>query len=153
VDFVRKFGGKIYYGDASRIELLRAAHADQAKVFVMSIDDIESSLKTVDTVKKHFPHLRIIARARNRHHVHLLMDQGVKVSVRETYLSSLKMTEDVLCSLDESLESAQETINKFKNHDEANLIKQHAIHHDESKLIKSVKESAEELEGLFELDK
>lgn len=152
VDFVRKFGGKIYYGDASRIELLRAAHAEKAKVFVLAIDDIESSLKTVETVKKHFPHLQIIARARNRHHIHMLMDHGIKICVRETFLSSLQLAEDVLSSLGHTKEEVQVSIKKFKDHDEATLTKQHAIHHDESKLIQSVKDSATELEELFELD-
>jgi len=153
VDFVRKFGGKLYYGDASRVELLRAAHAEQARIFVLAIDDIESSLKTADTVRKHFPHLQIIARARNRHHVHRLMDHGIKVFVRETYMSSLQMAKKVLCALDNPQEEVKAAIEKFREHDEANLIKQHAIHHDESQLIQSVKDAAAELEELFELDK
>ena len=152
VDFVRKFGGKIYYGDASRIELLRAAHAEQARIFVLAIDDIESSLRTVETVKKHFPHLQIIARARNRHHVHMLMDHDIRLFVRETYLSSLQLAEYVLSTLGQSKAEVQATITKFKDHDEANLLKQHAIHHDESRLIQSVKDAAAELEELFELD-
>lgn len=152
VDFVRKFGGKLYYGDASRIELLRAAHAEQAKVFVLAIDDVESSIKTAETVKAHFPNLEIIARVRNRHHAHMLMDLGIKTFVRETYLSSLRLAEEVLCGLGLAREEVISSIEKFKVHDEANLIKQHAIHHDESQLIQSVKEAAAELQDLFETD-
>jgi len=152
VDFVRKYGGKIYYGDASRIELLRAAHAEQARIFVLAIDDIESSIKTAETVKANFPNLEIIARVRNRHHAHMLMDLGIKIFVRETYLSSLKLAEEVLCSLGLARSDVVSSIEKFKTYDEENLIKQHAIHHDELKLIQSVKDAAMELQDLFEAD-
>ena len=70
VDFVRRFGNKVYYGDASRLELLEAAKARDAKLFVLAIDDVEASVKTAALVRKHFPDLPILARARNR--VHLL---------------------------------------------------------------------------------
>lgn len=152
VDFVRKFGSKLYYGDASRIELLRAAHAEQARVFVLAIDDIEASIKTAETVKRHFPNLEVIARVRNRHHAHMLMDLGVRTFVRETYLSSLKLAEEVLCGMGFARDEAVSSIDKFKAHDEATLIKQHAIHHDESQLIQSVKDASAELQTLFEAD-
>ena len=70
VDFVRKFGNKIYYGDATRLDLLRSAHAERAKVFVVAIDDMVTSLKVVELVQHHFPHLTIVARARNRPHAY-----------------------------------------------------------------------------------
>src|SRR5271169_6551251 len=68
VDFLRRFGNQVFYGDASRLELLRAAHADNAEVFVLAIDDVEASVRTAELVRKHFPHLKIFARARNRQH-------------------------------------------------------------------------------------
>ena len=152
VDFVRKYGGKIYYGDASRIELLRAAHAEQAKLFVLAIDDVEASIKTAETVKTNFPNLEIVARVRNRHHAHMLMDLGIRTFVRETYLSSLKLAEEVLCGLGMPRDEVVASIDKFRVHDEATLIKQHAIHHDESQLIQSVKAASAELQILFEAD-
>ena len=152
VDFVRKYGGKIYYGDASRIDLLRAAHAGQARIFVLAIDDELASLKTAEMVKAHFPNLEIIARARNRHHAHRLRDLGVKIFFRETFLSSIKLAEEVLCGLGIPRPEVVDTIEKFKAHDEATLIKQHAIHRDETKYIQSVKDAAEELQDLFEAD-
>jgi len=152
VDFVRKYGGKIYYGDASRIDLLRAAHAGQAKIFVLAIDDEQASLRTAEVVKTHFPNLKIIARARNRHHAHLLRDLGVKVFFRETFLTSLKLAEEVLCGLGMPRPEVVETVEKFKTHDEAALMKQYAVHHDETKYIQSVKDAAEELQDLFEAD-
>jgi glutathione-regulated potassium-efflux system ancillary protein KefC len=152
VDFVRKFGGKLYYGDASRVDLLRAAHAEQARIFVLAVDDIKASLKIADTVKRNFPKLEIYARVRNRHHAHMLMDLGVKVFVRETYLSSLRLAEQVLCGLGLDEADVLASVEKFRKYDEAALLRQHAIHHDESQLIQSVKEAAEELQDLFEAD-
>lgn len=152
VDFVRKFGGKIYYGDASRLDLLRAARIDQAKLFVLAVDDVQASLKIAELVKTHFPKLDIYARARNRHHAHMLMDLGVKVFVRETYFSSLHLAEQVLCGLGLPKNEVVESIEKFRVHDEAALLKQHAFHHDETQLIQSVKGAAEALQDLFEAD-
>lgn len=152
VDFVRRFGSKVYYGDASRLDLLRAARADKARVLVLAIDDIVSSVRTAETVKKHFPNLDIYARARNRRHALLLMDCGVKVLSRETFLSGLAIAEHVLRGLGKSEHEVKNAIELFKRHDEATLIKQHAIHHDESKFMQSTKEAARELEELFESD-
>ncbi|MGZ5126925.1 MAG: monovalent cation:proton antiporter-2 (CPA2) family protein, partial [Burkholderiales bacterium] len=78
VDFVRRFGNRIYYGDASRLELLQAAKAADAKLFVLAIDDVEASVKTAAVVRRHFPQLDILARARNRVHYFRLRDLGVK---------------------------------------------------------------------------
>ncbi|MGE0372279.1 MAG: monovalent cation:proton antiporter-2 (CPA2) family protein [Gammaproteobacteria bacterium] len=152
VDFVRKFGGKLYYGDASRLDLLRAAHADKAKLLVLAIDDIEASVKTARTVRQHFPNLEILARVRNRHHAHLLMDLGIQVLVREAYFSSLELTRRALCRLGFSEAQSRLTINTFREYDEEALIKQHAIHQDEKMMIQSVKAAARELEALFESD-
>jgi len=152
VDFVRKFGGKLYYGDASRIDLLRAAHIEQAKIFVLAVDDVEASLKIAEAVKSHFPKVEIYARVRNRHHAHMLMDLGVKKFVRETYFSSLRLAEQVLCGLGVDNAEATSSIEKFREYDEAALIRQHAFHHDETQLIQSVKDAAEELQSLFETD-
>jgi glutathione-regulated potassium-efflux system ancillary protein KefC/glutathione-regulated potassium-efflux system protein KefB len=152
VDFVRKFGGKLYYGDASRVELLRAAHADKAKLFVLAIDDIESSVRTARAVRQHFPNLEIVARVRNRHHAHLLLDLGIKVLVREVYFSSLELTRHVLSRLGFSEEQSRLTVSTFREYDEDALIKQHAIHQDEKMMIQSVKAAARELEALFESD-
>ncbi len=152
VDFVRKFGGKLYYGDASRIDLLRAAHIEQARIFVLAVDDVEASLKIAETIKNNFPKLEIYARARNRHHAHILMDLGVKVFVRETYFSSLHLAEQVLGGLGLDKAEVAASIAKFREYDEATLIRQHAIYHDETQMIQSVKDAAEELQSLFEAD-
>lgn len=152
VDVVRRFGNKVYYGDASRLELLQAAHADRAKIFVLAIDDVEASLKTVLVVRRHFPHLSIYARARNRYHAHLLMNLGVKSILRETFLSSLELGGQVLRALGEDANTVMQELRTFRAHDEATLKRQFAVFRDREKLIQSSQEAAQELEHLFEQD-
>jgi monovalent cation:proton antiporter-2 (CPA2) family protein len=152
VDFLRRFGNQIYYGDASRLELLRAAHAENAEVLVLAIDDVEASLKTAELARKHFPNLKIFARARNRQHAFRLMDLAVRYTIRETLVSSLEMTVQVLESLGLSKSKALETVHQFRAHDEATMAKQQAVKDDESKFMATTRESAEQLYHLFETD-
>jgi voltage-gated potassium channel Kch len=152
VDFLRRFGNQIYYGDASRLELLRASHAENAEVFVLAIDDVEASVKTAELVRQHFPHLKIFARARNRQHAFRLMDLGVRYIIRETLVSSLEMSVQVLESLGQSKSKAVETVHQFRVHDEAVMAKQHAVKDDEKKFLQTSRESAEQLMHLFEAD-
>ncbi len=152
VDFVRRFGNKIYFGDASRLEMLRAAKADKAKLFVLAIDDVAASIKTAEMVKRHYPNLKIYARARNRFHTYQLMDIGVDKIVRETFHSSLMLSKDVLRDLGFPEHDIETTVEKFKRHDEALIERQHLVHQDEAQLIATSKQAAEELQGLFEED-
>jgi voltage-gated potassium channel Kch len=152
VDFLRRFGNQIFYGDASRLELLRAAHAENAEVFVLAIDDVEASVRTAELVRKHFPHLKIFARARNRQHAFRLLDLGVPYNIRETLGSSLEMSVEVLQALGMSKLRAIETVQRFRVHDEQSLLRQQAIKDDEKKLIQTGRESAEQLLHLFETD-
>jgi monovalent cation:proton antiporter-2 (CPA2) family protein len=152
IDTVRRFGSRAYYGDASRLDLLRAAKADKADILVLAIDDIEASVRTVETVRKHFPNLKIYARARNRFHAYRLLDHGVDHLMRETYLSSLELGKQVLLGLGFAEWDASDTVSTFHEHDERSLLRQHAVYHDETKLIQSAKDAAKELEELFESD-
>ena len=99
VQLVNQFGNKSYFGDASRLSILEAAETGKARAFVLAIDDIDASLKTAQLMRMHFPHVPIYARARNRRHVHQLMDLGVQQIKRETFLSSLALTQNVLRGL------------------------------------------------------
>jgi glutathione-regulated potassium-efflux system ancillary protein KefC/glutathione-regulated potassium-efflux system protein KefB len=152
VDFLRRFGNQIFYGDASRLELLRAAHAENAEIFVLAIDDVEASIRTAELIRKHFPHLKIFARARNRQHAFRLMDVGVHYNIRETLVSSLEMSAEVLEALGLSKLRALETVQRFRGHDAASLLRQYAVKDDDQKLIQSGRESAEQLLHLFETD-
>lgn len=150
VDFVRKFGNKIYYGDPSHLDLLYAAKVDQAKLFVLAVDDIEASIKTAEIVRKHFPHVPIYARARNRYHCYKLMDLGVKMLVRETWHSSIELSAGILRELGLEERDVRHTVNTFRDFDEKSLLQQHAVYQDEEKLIQSAKQATEDLKNLFE---
>lgn len=152
LDIVRRYGATVHYGDASRLDLLRAAGAEHAKIFVLAISDLEQSMRIAQAVTTHFPHLKIIARARNRRHAHKLMDLGVEHIFRETLHSSLAMTEVVLRDLGHSGADAKRLIDAFYERDTKLLVEQHAIHDSEEKLIQSVKDAADELESLLRVD-
>jgi monovalent cation:proton antiporter-2 (CPA2) family protein len=152
VDFVRRFGNKIYYGDASRLDLLRAAGAESADIFVLAIDDVEASVRTAEIVHTNFPGLKILARARNRQHAFSLMDHGVDYIIRETYGSSLELAEAVLTRLGDTPAAARASVKKFRQHDEKTLVEQYAIKEDEVKFMAAARESAQQLEKLFEAD-
>ncbi len=152
VDFVKKFGNKIYYGDASRLDLLRAAKADQARIFVLAIDDEEASLRTAETVKKNFPHLTIYARARNRSHAYKLIDLGIETVTRETFFSGLEVARSVLGSLGVSSAESAKIVETFRIHDERRLMAHRDIHHDIDKMAEVAKTWAKELEEIFEED-
>lgn len=152
VDFVRKFGSEIYYGDASRLDLLRAAKADKAKVLVLAIDDVDASIRTAETVVKNFPHLKIYARARNRQHAYRLMDLGVTMLRRETLLSSLDLAREVLIGLGMAEAEAEKTVKTFHAHDEKRLFEHYTHYGDEEKMRALAKVAAKELEEMFARD-
>jgi glutathione-regulated potassium-efflux system ancillary protein KefC/glutathione-regulated potassium-efflux system protein KefB len=152
VDFVRKFGNKIYYGDATRLDLLRAAGAETALIFVLAIDDVDASVRTAQIVKEQFPKLKIFARARNRQHAFALKDAGVRYLIRETYVSSLEMATAVLETLGEPTATAKALVRKFRQHDEATFDAQYAVKDDETKFIATSRAAASQLEELFEAD-
>ncbi len=152
VDVVRSYGSKVHFGDACRIDLLRAAGADRAKLFVLAIDDIASSVKVAETVMGNFPDLKIVARARNRRHAHKLMDLGVTHIFRETLLSSLALSGQVLELLGFDKTEVAIALETFRERDKRLLLEQHAIHHDEARLIQSAKDTARELESLLRSD-
>lgn len=152
VDVVRRYGNKVYYGDASNLQLLRAAGAEHAKIFVLAIDDIEASIRTARQVTSHFPDLKIIARARNRRHEYHLMDLGVEHIYRETFLSSLALSDTVLCELGFDRKEVRHIVDMFRESDERLIREQHAVHHDEEQLIQTAIETARELETLLRND-
>ena len=152
VDVVRRYGSVVHYGDASRLDILRAAGAEHAQVFVLVIDDVEASMRTAEAVCQHFPHLKIVARARNRRHAHKLMDLGIEHIFRETLLSSLAISEEVLTSLGVSAEDTSLATESFRERDEQLLKEQHAFHQSEEKLFQSARDTAAELDLLLKDD-
>ncbi len=153
IGVVGRFGTKIYFGNPAREEVLRAAGAETARILVVALDDIDETLRTVELAKRHFPNLTILARARNRRHAHLLMDIGIAGIVRETFFSSLRLTEMVLEELDISPDSARRITDLFREQDERFLIESHAIAGDEQQLIQSAQQAAQELMDILEADR
>jgi glutathione-regulated potassium-efflux system protein KefB len=152
VDFSRRFGSQIYFGDPARAEILRAAGVGRAEVFVLTTDDPDTNIRTARLVRRLFPHIRILARARNRQHAFKLMDMGVDI-VRETFHSSLVLGERVLRELGLPEDVARERRERFREHDEALLREQHLVYDDEAALIASSKEALRDLEKLFDADR
>ncbi|MDB4946528.1 MAG: Glutathione-regulated potassium-efflux system protein KefB [Labilithrix sp.] len=152
VDFVRRYGNKIHYGDASRADLLRAARADQASVFVLAIDDFEASMKTLRVVQEHFPHLRVVARARNRQHSYALLGAGVEHVVRETFLASIDAGRLTLEELGFGKAEAKRSARKFAEYDEEQVHRTFALRDDEKALVESARKYAAELERIFAED-
>ncbi len=152
VDFVRRFGNHVYYGDASRVDLLRAAKVDRARLFVLAIDDPEASVRTAKEVLHHFPGTKIIARARNRQHAYALMDLGIQQIVREAFHSSLETARLALEELGLTQAEAREATRKFQEYDERQLEEQFQVRDNEAALVATAKKAAQDLEKIFEQD-
>ena len=152
VDFVKRFGAQIYYGDAGRLDILRAAGADKAVAFVLAIDNVESSLRVAEMVRNHFPDLPIYARARDRTHVHRLMDLGVTIIERETFLAALELTKDLLRGLGLKEPEVRRLTETFKRLDEKRLYEDYQYYTDTEKVRANAQSQAKELEELFARD-
>ncbi len=153
VDFVRRFGNRIFYGDAARPEMLRAAQLDKAEVLIIAVDDQDAAVKIAEFAHHQYPDLKVFARVRNRQHAFRMMELGVPYVMRETYLSSLDMAEQVLEWLGDERAAAQRSVALFRAHDEATLQGQFEIRGDEAKFQATAQASAVQLESLFEADR
>lgn len=152
VDFVRKFGAQIFYGDASRSEILEAAQTGKARAFVLAIDDIDASLRTARLVRRNYPNVPIYARARTRRHVHQLMDEGIKIIRRETFLASVDLTREVLRGLGLPEREVRYTVDTFQAMDRRRLYEDYKHYTDIEKLQTRARSYAQELEDLFAKD-
>jgi voltage-gated potassium channel Kch len=152
IEFVSRFGNKVYFGDVTRLDLLRAAKTDKAKVFVLAIDDVDASVKTAELVRHEFPNVRIVARARNRVHAYRLFDLGVQIVHRETFTASLDTARDVLVAMGLPDGPSNDTVRIFREHDEKMLRDAAAHHQDMDKLIEIAAAGRQELNRLFEQD-
>ncbi|WP_242346313.1 monovalent cation:proton antiporter-2 (CPA2) family protein [Anaeromyxobacter terrae] len=152
IDFIRRFGNKVFYGDVSRLDLLRSARVERARLFVLAIDDVDASVRTAEVVREHFPQVAILARARNRQHAYRLRRLGIRRIVRETLHSSLVMTSDVLQALGVDYIEARTAVERFREHDEAQFEASWQHQDDLDKLTDIARRGREELEKLFEED-
>ena len=151
VEASRRFGSKIYYGDPTRGELLRAAHVDKVKLFIVATDDPEANIRTVRLVRRMYPDLKVYARARNRQHAYRLMDLGAHV-VRETFHSSLVLAEQALTELGLGAELAAQRVARFRQFDERLLAEQQLFYDDEAAIMQNAREAQRDLDRLFEAD-
>lgn len=152
VEFVRRFGAQAFYGDASRRDILEAADADKARALVLAIDDVEASMRTAELVRSSYPDLPIFARARNRNHAHRLLDLGITDIQRETFLSSLDITKQLLKRLGLSEREAGRIIHTFRTHDERRLVEDYKLASDLDRLRERARSDVKTLEKLFEED-
>ena len=127
IELVRRFGSKAFYGDASRPEILEAAQISKARAFVIAIDDVEASLRIAEHVKSNYPGVPIYARARDRNHAHRFLDLGIRNLRRETFLSSLDLTRQLLTGLGYSDRVAERAVPNFRTHDERRLFDDYAL--------------------------
>ena len=149
VEGLRRFGWRTFYGDATRLDLLRVAGADKARVIVVAIDDVEQSMKVVELAQQHFPQAELVVRARNATHWYELNDRGVKHIERETFDSSLASGRTVLELMGWSRHSARTLAMRYRQHN-IELMQQIAPHRkDENKLIALAKQGREQLEELW----
>jgi glutathione-regulated potassium-efflux system protein KefB len=152
IELSRSFGGvPVFYGDPMRPEILSAAKVGEAEYFIIATDDPDTNIKTAELVRKLYPDMKIIARARNRQHVHRLMDLDAH-AVRETFYSSLEMSRLTLIGLGLTHAQAEARIKRFKHHDEQVLEAQHAVYDDAVKVMQTAQDARQELAKLFEAD-
>lgn len=149
VDFVRRFGNEVYYGDATRLDLLQTAGVANARALVIAVDDVDASVKIAETMREAYSGVPLFARARNRQHEIKLRDVGVPFVIRDTLLSSLELSR----ALFETLHLNPDSVEVFREHDKQTLEKQIALAHDAQAYRQSVMDASAELESLFADDR
>jgi glutathione-regulated potassium-efflux system ancillary protein KefC len=147
VETIRQFGFRVFYGDATRLDLLRLSGAATAKVLVVAVDDKEQSLKIVDIARAHFPNLEIVARARDVPHWYALRDRGVQQVERELFESSLRSGRAVLELLGYPAHEARQQAMRFRQHNFALFEQMYPHRKDRSKLIAVATEGRQQLEA------
>jgi len=143
----------VYYGDASRLDLLHAAGAEKAKVLVLAIDDPATSLRLVDSVKEHFPKLEIVARARNVTHWQELRSRGVRVVERETFESAVLIGRHALEVLGVHRYEARERADQFRRHNVRTLEELLPLWEDENERTSRARSAREELENQMDIER
>ena len=146
VETARAFGYEVFYGDATRLDLLRTAGAATARVLVVAVDDVTQSLALVDLAREHFPHLTVVARARDVTHWNALRDRGVTELDRELFESSLQTGQRVLQALGLTADEALTMAQRFRQHNTQLLEAMHPHHKDRSKLIAVARQGRQQLE-------
>ena len=145
LEIARAFGYRVFYGDATRLDLLRIAGAEHARVLVVAVDDPEQSLKIVTLARKHFPQLQLVARARDLTHWNALRDLGVTLVQRELFESSLESARTVLELMGQSPTRAQEMTRRFREHNITLADRMYPHHKDRAKMMAVAREGRAQL--------
>ncbi|MEZ8777631.1 glutathione-regulated potassium-efflux system protein KefB [Vibrio splendidus] len=149
IHILRKFGYKVFYGDSTHLELLRAAGADKAEAIVLCTDSPDEIMKTVDLCKQHFPQLKILARARSRVEAYQLLNHGVSNYSRETFLGALDLGRQTLTELGMHPYKAKRAEAHFRKLDNGMLKELLPQHSEDAELAQRAKEARKELEEIF----
>jgi glutathione-regulated potassium-efflux system ancillary protein KefC len=152
IERVRKFGFKAYYGDATQLAILEAAGISNARLLIITIDDKDTTNLLVEEVRRAYPKLKILARARDRIHAYELMDRGITDFERETFAAAVSMGEQALVIMGLSKFSAHRVGLKFKVYDHKNLENLYRYHENEKEFISQSREATAALERLFAQD-
>ncbi len=152
VDFVRRMGNKVFYGDATRLDVLRSAGVPKARVLVLAVGNQDASLAIVERVHATCPGVAIVARATTRDHELLLRELGVDFVLRDTLHSSLRLARALLERLGATPDEAQRAVDRFEHHDAETLARQAVVFRDEEAYRRTTLSATEELEHLFEED-
>ncbi|RZI89812.1 MAG: glutathione-regulated potassium-efflux system protein KefC, partial [Variovorax sp.] len=146
IEALRQFGFRVFYGDATRLDLLRTAGAATARVIVVAVDDVEQSLEIVDLVRENFPQAQILARARNVGHLYQLRDRGVTHIERELFESSLRSARSALEGLGWPAHEARESVMRFRHRNIKLTDDTYPHYKDRAKLIAVAKEGRQQFE-------
>ena len=146
IEVVRTFGYRVFYGDATRLDLLRTAGTAGAKILVVAVDDVAQSLKIIDLAREHFPQLQIVARARDVTHWNALRDRGVMFVERELFEASLRSARTVLELLGQPPHEARQSAMRFRQHNISLFEKMYPHRKDRSKVIAVAKQGRLQLE-------
>ncbi|TEW56732.1 potassium transporter [Psychromonas sp. RZ22] len=153
IDLVRRFGVKVFYGDAARGDLLKAAGAKQAKLLVIAVDDAIKALEIIDIAQKYFPNLKIAVRATDRTHAYEIMNKGVTTFRRESFDSAINLGVDALSLLGEEPDVAQKAGRLFKQYDEKALLELSSVWGDDKHYGAAVRQHLEDLKQILDKDK
>ena len=146
VEGLREFGYRVFYGDATRLDLLRIAGAGSARAIVVAVDDIDQSLEIVDLARAHFPQAAIVARARNVGHFYRLKDRGVEHIERELFESSLRSARSVLEVLGWPAHEARESTLRFRERNLKITVDGYPHYNDRAKLIAVAKQGRQQFQ-------
>jgi glutathione-regulated potassium-efflux system ancillary protein KefC len=153
IELVKRFGVKVFYGDGARLDILRAAGADEAKMVVIAVAGGDRILEIAAQIRRYYPDIIIAARAVDRSHAHDLMALGVSVIERETFRSALRLGEQALIALGQAEDEAARVTSAFQRHDEKMLQDSYAVRHDQAAYIGFVRRSTEMLDAVMKADR